>query len=115
MACPYSAQAQVVLDAKPGIFADAHSLAAADIATGVNGDSDGHVASGVPQGEMASRLTVLHETLRLEEPDQFVRRHLGHAAHSGTATVNSSTCTNRSSCGTSCPWASIDVRWCSMA
>ena len=86
-----------------------------NLATRANGHSNGHVSFGVPYGEVTAGLPVLDKAAALQETHQLTRRHLGHAAHSGTATVSSTTWTKRSFCGTGWACASIEARYCSMA
>src|SRR5947208_9213075 len=57
----------------------------------------------------------LRKALALEEADELARRYLRHATHSGSPTVNSSTCTSRSSCGIGCACANRLAICCSIA
>jgi hypothetical protein len=52
---------------------------------------DRYAAPDVKQGQVAARLSLLGETLRLEEPHKLARRNLRHPRHQGIPTVSSST------------------------
>jgi len=49
----YSTQAEIVIGRKSGVFEDAHGQTATNVATGMNGDGDGHASFRMPQREMA--------------------------------------------------------------